>query len=116
MYGIGEYNALCGLAPPRDTFRGDSMSRLKAVYPIGNENIQALPVREMGPAVAFYQAVLGFSLVTGDSTKAVLERDDVSIGLVRQTDHDPGQAGSCYFAVSDVEDLHREFESKGAKP
>jgi predicted lactoylglutathione lyase len=95
---------------------GDTMTRFKAVYPISNEDMNALPVKEIGPAIAFYRTVLGFSVVASDSTSAVLKRDDVQIGLIRKADHDPLQAGSCYFAVSDVEALRRELEGKGAKP
>jgi predicted enzyme related to lactoylglutathione lyase len=92
------------------------MTRFEAVHPISNEDTNALPVKEIAPAVAFYETVLGFSVVARDESTAFLERDDVKIGLVRQPDHDPARAGSCYFAVSDVESLRREFEGKGAKP
>jgi catechol 2,3-dioxygenase-like lactoylglutathione lyase family enzyme len=92
------------------------MTRFKAVYPISNEDTKALPVKELGPAIAFYKNVLGFSVVASDSATGVLKRDDVQIGLIRKPDHDPLQAGSCYFDVSDVEALRRELEGNGAKP
>ena len=92
------------------------MRLFKAVYPISNEDTNALPVKELGPAIAFYKTVLGFSVVASDATTAVLKRDEVQIGLIRKADHDPLEAGSCYFAVSDVEALRRELEGKGAKP
>jgi hypothetical protein len=86
----------------------------KTVYPIGDTDTGALPVREIGPAVGYYTRVLGFTLVSKDRTSAVLERDDVRIGL-SVNGHDPEQA-SCYFAVSDVEALRRELDASGIEP
>lgn len=91
------------------------MSQFKAVYPISNEDTNALPVRVIHRAVAFYETVLGFSLVSSDSETALLQRDGARIGLIRTPDHDPFTAGSCYFDVADVEALRREVEDKGAK-
>lgn len=88
----------------------------KGVYPISNEDTSALPVKEIGPALPYYTEKLGFSVVASDSTSAVLQRDQAQIGLVRKPDHDPSQAGSCYFEVSDVDALRRELEGRGAKP
>jgi len=88
----------------------------KAVYPISNEDTNALPVKELGPPIEFYTNMLGFSVVASDSTTALLKRDEVQIGLIRKADHDPLKAGSCYFDVSDVDALRRELEGKGAKP
>ena len=95
---------------------GPSMTFFKAVYPISNEDTNALPVKEIGRAIVFYQTVLGFSVVAEGSATAVLKRDEVQIGLIRKADHEPLQAGSCYFAVSDVEALRRELEGNGARP
>ena len=92
------------------------MPQFKAVFPISNEDPNALPVQDIGRAVAFYETVLGFSAVSADATTATLKRDDVQIGLVQQADHDPLQAGSCYIEVSDVEGLRAELAGKGAKP
>ena len=92
------------------------MTQFKAVYPISNEDTNALPVKEIGPAVAFYRSVLGFSVVASDVTTAVLDRDGVRIGLVRKEDHEPRRAGSCCFAITDLEALHDELEASGGKP
>ena len=92
------------------------MTQFKAVYPISDEDINALPVKEIGPAVAFYKAVLGFSVVSSDATTAVLRRDEAQIGLIRKEDHEPRQAGSCCFAISDLESLREELEASGGKP
>ena len=45
------------------------------VYPIGDTDIKALPVKELGPAIGYYTQVLGFSLVSKAGKTAVLQRD-----------------------------------------
>jgi lactoylglutathione lyase len=92
------------------------MTRFKDVYPIKNEDTNALPVKELGPAIAFYERVLGFRVVSSDLATAALRRDDVRIGLVRKVNHEPHQAGSCCFDVSDVDALHAELEANGGDP
>ncbi len=86
----------------------------KAVGPIGDTNTDALPVKEIGPAVGFYTQCLGFSLIARDAKTARLKRDDVEIGLA-VNGRDPEQA-SCWFSVGDVDALWREFEAKGIGP
>jgi lactoylglutathione lyase len=86
----------------------------KGVYPIGDTDTNALPVKEIGPAVGYYTQVLGFSMVTKDRASAILERDEVRIGLA-VNGRDPEQA-SCYFEVSDVEALRRELDARGIEP
>ncbi len=83
------------------------------VFPIGDTNVNALPVKDLGPAIGYYTQVLGFALVSRDKI-AVLKRDDATIGL-EVNDADPEQA-SCYFAVSDVEALREELAAKGIEP
>jgi hypothetical protein len=84
------------------------------VYPIGDTRTDALPVKELGPAIGYYTQVLGFSLVEKQGNRATLRRDGATIGLEVNTD-DPEQA-SCYFAVRDVEALRAELEAKGIEP
>lgn len=84
------------------------------VYPIGDTDTGALPVKELGPAIGYYTLALGFSLVSRDEETARLERDGAQIGLAKNG-HDPEQA-SCYFAVSDVEALRRELDARGIEP
>ena len=92
------------------------MAQLKRVGPVSNEDTNALPVKEIGPAVAFYETILGFSVVSRDESSAALTRDQVRIGLVCQADHEPGQAGSLAFAVDDLDAMHRELQARGGKP
>jgi hypothetical protein len=88
--------------------------RFERVAPIGDTDTKALPVKEIGPAIGYYTQVLGFSVVSKGDDKAVLRRDSAEIGLA-VNGADPEQA-SCYFAVSDVEALRRELDSKGVEP
>lgn len=86
----------------------------KGVYPIGDTDLNALPVRKIGPAIGYYTQMFGFSVVSRDDKSAVLQRDGVKIGLAVNGD-DPEQA-SCYFDVSDVEAMWRELDQKGIEP
>lgn len=84
------------------------------VSPIGDTNVNALPVRDLGPAIGYYSRVLGFTLVSREGDRAELRRDEAVIGLEKNAS-DPEQA-SCYFAVSDVERLREELEAAGIEP
>jgi hypothetical protein len=53
------------------------MKQFKAVYQISGEDLSALPAKAIGPAIAFYQTVLGFTVVASDEASATLWRDDV---------------------------------------
>ncbi|WP_165252197.1 glyoxalase/bleomycin resistance/extradiol dioxygenase family protein [Paludisphaera soli] len=86
----------------------------KATGPIGDTDTNAIPVREIGPAVGYYTQCLGFSPISKDKTTVRLKRDDVEIGLA-VNGQDPEQA-SCWFSVGDVDTLHREYEAKGIGP
>ena len=92
------------------------MLRLLAAYPISGENLLALPVRALDAAVHFYESVLGFTAGGGDGMMVTVARDDVRLGLVERTDHDPGRAGSLALEVDDLEGLHAELERAGGKP
>ena len=89
------------------------MKQFKGVYPISDEDLNALPVREIASAVEFYKSVLGFSVLASDATAATLQRDDAGLGLVRSPDHKPEEAGSCAFAVTDLAAMHRELNGRG---
>lgn len=84
------------------------------VYPIGETDVQALPVKELGPAIGYYTQVLGFAVTDRGDITATLRRDAAQIGLA-VNDGDPEQA-SCYFAVSDVAALREELAAKGIEP
>ncbi len=92
------------------------MAKLKSVSPISNEDASALPVKELGQAIAYYESVMGFTMIRGDATTAALQRDGARIGLVIKRDHQPHDAGSLAFAVDDLDGLHRELSERGGKP
>src|SRR4051794_12071315 len=88
------------------------MKQLNGVYPISGENLSALPVKAIGSAVAFYTTVLGFSVVASDESTATVQRDDAQLGLVCKHDHNPAEAGSCAFAVTDHDAMRRELDGR----
>lgn len=89
------------------------MRQLLGVYPISGEDLSALPVKAIGPAVEFYRSVLGFEVVAADDAAATVRRDDVRLGLVRAPGHRPGEAGSCAFAVADLDAMRAELDGRG---
>jgi hypothetical protein len=93
-----------------------NVAQFKAVYPVSDEDTNALPVKNLGPAIAFYQSILGFLVVGRDDSTAVLARDEVRIGLIQKADHEPGKAGSLAFEINDLEKLHQELHARGANP
>jgi lactoylglutathione lyase len=86
----------------------------KAVGPIGDTDVNALPVKFVDAAIGFYTRCLGFTLISKDQSTARLRRDDVEIALA-ENGRDPDQA-SCWFAVSDVDALWSEYDEHGAGP
>lgn len=73
-----------------------------------------LPVRDVDAALPFYEAVLGFHVVSrGDSPHkaAVLARDRIQMQIV-ENGGDSAQDG-CAFHVTDVESLFAEFKANG---
>jgi hypothetical protein len=86
----------------------------RGVFPIGDTDTNALPVKATGPAIGYYTRVLGFTVVSRDAQSAVLRRDEAQIGLAC-SGADPEQA-SCYFSVSDVDALRQELDDCGIEP
>jgi catechol 2,3-dioxygenase-like lactoylglutathione lyase family enzyme len=91
-----------------------NLIEFRGVYPIGDTDTNELPIRTVGPAVAFYTRILGFSLVSKSNDRALLARDQARIGLA-VNGRDPEQA-SCYFEVSDIVALRRELFAMGVEP
>jgi hypothetical protein len=86
----------------------------EAVGPIGETDIHALAVKEVGPAVGHDTQCLGFTHVSRDRTAAVRRRDQVQIGPA-VNGRDPKLA-SCWFSVGGVDALRREHEAKVLGP
>jgi lactoylglutathione lyase len=89
------------------------MTRFNGAYPISGEDLSALPVKVVSPAVEFYKTVLGFSVVSSDDETAYLERGAARIGLVSRPDHKPGEAGSFAIGVDDIDGMHAELAWHG---
>ena len=92
------------------------MAKLKAVCPISDEDVDALPVKDLSAAIRFYESVLGFSVRERDTSSAVLKRDEVKVGLTCKALHEPGKAGSIAFAVDEIEEMHEELRASGGEP
>src|SRR5262249_4863985 len=89
------------------------MKQFNGVEPLSGEDLSALPVKALCPARELYRPVLGFSVVTSEETAATLQRDDARLGLVRKPDHKPEEAGSCAFAVTDLDAMRAELDGRG---
>jgi lactoylglutathione lyase len=75
-----------------------------------------LPVADVDAAIPFYEKVMGFRVESRNEVphrSAVLERDDIRIGLA-ENGGDPTQDG-CAFEVDDVEAAFAEFQANGLK-
>ena len=83
----------------------------QSASPIGETQVDALPVKDIGPAIGYYVHVLGFTVAEKAEKSALLRRDGATIGL-SQNGEDPEQA-SVYFSVSDAAELRRELADKG---
>jgi lactoylglutathione lyase len=86
---------------------------LKNAWPYQQDKMN-LPVPNVDDAVPFYESKLGFKLVsteTGPHKRAILERDDVQIGLA-ENGGDPSQDGS-FIEVDNVENALQEFKANG---
>jgi len=73
-----------------------------------------LPVKNVEAAIPFYEAVMGFKLVSRNDSpckSAVLARDAIHIGLA-ENGGDPSQEG-CFFEVDNVEAAFAELKSNG---
>ena len=91
-----------------------SPSFFEGAFSIGDTDILALPVKHLGPAVAFYVCVLGFSVSEQSEKTATLKRDNAVIGLA-ENGRDPEQA-SVYFSVRHLESLRSELVKKYISP
>lgn len=92
------------------------MAVMESAVPVGDEDLNALPVRDLPAALDFYQRLLGLSVASQGHTAAVLTRDSIRIGLIRQEDYESGKAGSLAIEVDNLEAMHRELKGKGAAP
>jgi hypothetical protein len=69
------------------------MKQFNAVYPISGEDLTALPVKAIGPAVAFYQSVLGFSVMGSNEATARYSVTTCDSGLFESRTTSQGKPG-----------------------
>lgn len=93
------------------------MEKLKTViqnaWPYQQDKMN-LPVENVEKAIPFYEKIMGFRIASRNASplkSAVLERDNILIGLV-ENGGDPAQDG-CFFEVDNVETAFAEFRSNG---
>lgn len=89
------------------------ITRLEKVFGYRGDTMH-LPVPNVAAAIPFYEAMLGFRVVSRSEmpyARAVLERDAVQIGL-EENGGDPAQDG-CAFHVRGLTALFDEFAANG---
>lgn len=91
------------------------MATLEKVFGYQGDTMN-LPVRDVDDALPFYEAVLGFRVLSRSDTphkSAVLGRDQVEIGLA-ENGGDSSQDG-CAFHVNGLDALFAEFRANGLR-
>lgn len=72
-----------------------------------------LPLNDVSAGVAHYRDVLGFRINYAQDDLGVMDRDEITVVLIKRTDRHTG-IGSCYVYVEDADALHAELVAKGA--
>ena len=91
------------------------MGTLEKAFGYQGDNMN-LPVADVEAALPFYETILGFRVMSRDSTphkSAVLARDNVQMRLV-ENGGDSSQDG-CAFHVNDLASLFAEFKANGLR-
>jgi lactoylglutathione lyase len=89
------------------------MGTLEKAFGYQGDNMN-LPVADVDAALPFYETILGFRIMSRDSTphkSAVLARDNVQMRLA-ENGGDSSQDG-CAFHVNDLASLFAEFKANG---
>jgi lactoylglutathione lyase len=77
-------------------------------------NKMSLPVADLDSAITFYETTMGFRVLSRSDSphkSAILERDDIQIGLA-ENGGDPTQDG-CAFEVDNADSAFAEFKASG---
>ncbi len=94
--------------------QGDWVAKLRSFSP--DEDSPIFPVKELEPAIAYYESVMGFTTINRDTNTVTLKRDDVEIRLIVKNNYKPHDAETLSFVVDDLDALHRELAERGGKP
>ena len=96
----------------------DSPSLAERQIPAGSgqlrQMIPELPLTDVPAGVAHYRDVLGFRINYAQADLGIMDRDSVTVALVRRTERHRG-IGSCYVYIRDADALHAELVAKGAR-
>jgi len=90
---------------------------MKAIFKTAKpyaDDAMNLPVGDVDAAIAFYETVMGFKVLSRSDTpvkSVVLGRESIQIGLA-ENGGDPTQEG-CFFEVDDAETAFAELKSNG---
>jgi len=87
----------------------------KTAHPYAEDEMN-LPVTSVDAAIPFYEAVMGFRVVSRNDSphkSAILARDKIQIGLA-ENGGDPTQEG-CFFEVNDAEAAFAELKANGLR-
>jgi lactoylglutathione lyase len=83
--------------------------KFKGIYPIGNSDPQAMPVRDSNTAAKFYTDKLGFQVrarINSSPKSIIIGRDQIDIKLV-ENGQDP-LAHSCFIDI-DTDDIDAAY-------
>lgn len=75
--------------------------------------LPALPLSDVAAGIAHYQEALGFHINYAQADLGVMDRDDVTLLLIKRTEQ-LGGIGSCEAYVNDADALHAELVRRGA--
>ncbi len=87
----------------------------KTAHPYAEDEMN-LAVTSVDAAIPFYEAVMGFRVVSRNDSphkSAILARDKIQIGLA-ENGGDPTQEG-CFFEVNDAEAAFAELKANGLR-
>jgi uncharacterized glyoxalase superfamily protein PhnB len=78
------------------------------------KGLPELPLDDVPAGVAYYRDVLGFQINYAQDDIGVMDRDDVTVLLIKRTEQRTG-IGSFYAYVRDADALHAELVGRGAR-
>lgn len=82
--------------------------------PMLRKIIPEMPLSDVAAGVTHYRDVLGFSVNYAQEDIGIMDRDLVTVALIRRSDRHRG-IGSCYVYIRDADALHAELVAKGAR-
>jgi catechol 2,3-dioxygenase-like lactoylglutathione lyase family enzyme len=81
--------------------------------PVFRKALPRLPLSDLKAGIAHYRDVLGFRVNYADDRVGVMDRDTVTVLLMKRTARTSG-AGEAYFYIDDADRLCAELREKGA--